>query len=147
MKDRVFMLNGVWIERSAALAGSRLASLLVTQHQRRLNRVTSMSTPGRNATVENTESIPGSRSRPVLGDVLVSERTARADVYAISLVPGPPLVVARRYSDAIRKVRDLARARQVDGWYTGDQTHYAQVARYRTPARMPSPDSVASPIQ
>ena len=105
-----------------------------------------MSTPGRSATVDNTASIPGSGSRPVPGDVLVSERTARADVYAISLVPGPPLVVARRYSDAIRKVRAFARQRQVDGWYTGDQTHYAQVARYRTLRRMPSPDSVASSI-
>jgi hypothetical protein len=90
-----------------------------------------MSTHGRSATVEHTASIPGSRSRPAPGDVLVSERTARADVYAISVIPGPPLIVARRYRDAIRKVRDLARERRVDGWYTGDQTHYAQVARYR----------------
>jgi hypothetical protein len=89
-----------------------------------------MSTHGRSGTIENTTSIPAARPKPVRGDVLVSERTARADVYAISVIPGPPLVVARRYSDAIRKVRDLARERQVDGWYTGDHTHYAQVARY-----------------
>jgi hypothetical protein len=82
--------------------------------------------------MENTASIPGSDSRPAPGDVLVSERTARADVYAISVVPGPTLIVAPRYSNAIRKVRDLARERQVDGWYTADQTHYAQVARYRS---------------
>ena len=106
-----------------------------------------MSTRDRSTTVENTALIPGSRSGPVPGDVLVSEPTARADVYAISVVPGPPLVVARRYSDAIRKVRELARKRHVDGWYTGDQTHYAQVARYRASSRMASPDTVASPIQ
>jgi len=76
--------------------------------------------------------IPSSRSSPAPGDVLVSEPTARADVYAISIVPGPAQMVAERYPDAIETVRDLARERRVDGWYTGDHTHYAQVARYRT---------------
>lgn len=108
---------------------------------------TSMSAQDSNATVENTASIPGSRSRPVAGDVLVSERTARADVYAMSVVPGPPLAVARRYADAIRKVRDFARERRVDAWYTGDQTHYAPIARYRARGRMPSPDTVASRVE
>jgi len=73
-----------------------------------------------------------SRSMPAPGDVLVSEPTARADVYAISVVPGPAQIVAGRYPDAIEAVRNLARERAVDGWYTGDQTHYAQVARYRS---------------
>ena len=82
--------------------------------------------------VENSALIPGSHSRPVPGDVLVSEPTARADVYAISVVPGPAQIVVGRYPDAIEKVRDLARERRVDGWYTGDHTHYAQVARYRS---------------
>lgn len=87
---------------------------------------------GRSITVENTASIPSSRTGPVPGDVLVSEPTARADVYAISVVPGPVQIVAGRYPDAIEKVRHLARERGVDGWYTGDQTHYAQVAQFRS---------------
>lgn len=94
-----------------------------------------MSTHSRSITVEHTASIPSSRARPVPGDVLVSEPTARADVYAISVVPGPAQMVAGRYPDAIEAVRDLARERGVDGWYTGDQTHYAQVARYRSESK------------
>jgi hypothetical protein len=103
-----------------------------------------MSTHGRSATLDTTTSIPAARSRPVPGDVLVSERTARADVYVISVVPGPPLVVARRYSDAIRKVRDLAVERRVDGWYTADQTHYAHVVRYRPARHVQTRDAKAS---
>jgi hypothetical protein len=38
-----------------------------------------------------------------------------------------------RYSEAIERVRALARQRAVDGWFTGDQTHYAPVARFRVP--------------
>jgi hypothetical protein len=68
---------------------------------------------------------------PQAGDVLVSERTARADVFSISIVPTDSDVVVRRYSDAIERVRELARTRRVDGWYTCDQTHFARVARYR----------------
>jgi hypothetical protein len=71
------------------------------------------------------------RSAPRIGDVVVSERTARADVYAISVVPAEAHVVAGRYAEAIETVRELARQRGVDGWYTGDQTHYVRVARYR----------------
>ena len=91
-----------------------------------------MSTQGRNMTVEHAASIPSSHSRPAPGDVLVSEPTARADIYSISVVPGPAQMVVERYPDAIDAARDLARERGVDGWYTGDQTHYAQVARYRS---------------
>jgi hypothetical protein len=91
-----------------------------------------MSTHGRSTTVGHTVSIPSPPSRPAPGDVLVSEPTARADVYSISVVPGPAQMVVERYPDAIDAVRDLARDRGVDGWYTGDQTHYAQVARYRS---------------
>jgi hypothetical protein len=87
-----------------------------------------MSTHGHSSTDENT----ATRSGPVPGDVLVSEPTARADVYAISVVPGPVLIVAGRYPEAIEKVRHLARERGVDGWYTGDHTHYAQVAQFRS---------------
>jgi hypothetical protein len=69
---------------------------------------------------------------PQPGDVLVSERAARADIYDISLVPADPHMIVRRYDEAIKVVRDLARERKVDGWCTVDQTHYAQVATYRT---------------
>jgi len=76
---------------------------------------------------------PNRRSAPRPGDVLASERTARADVYEISVVPAVAQVVVQRYPEAITKVRELSRQRGVDGWYTADQTHYAQVATYRPP--------------
>jgi hypothetical protein len=72
------------------------------------------------------------RPEPKPGDVLVSERTARADIYEISLVPAAAHLMVRRYDEAIRTVQELARQHGVDGWCTVDQTHYAQVARYRT---------------
>jgi hypothetical protein len=71
------------------------------------------------------------RSVPQAGDILVSERSARADVFAISIIPSGSDVTLTRYSAAIERVRELARARQVDGWYTADHTHYARVASYR----------------
>ena len=73
------------------------------------------------------------RPAPKPGDVLVSERTARADIYEISLVPADAHLMVRRYDEAIKTVQELARQHGVDGWCTVDQTHYAQVARYRTP--------------
>jgi len=72
------------------------------------------------------------RPAPKPGDVLVSERTARADIYEISLVPADAHLMVRRYDEAIKTVQELARQHGVDGWCTVDQTHYAQVARYRT---------------
>jgi hypothetical protein len=71
------------------------------------------------------------RSAPQAGDILVSERSARADVFAISIIPSDSDVTLTRYSAAIERVQELARARQVDGWYTSDHTHYARVASYR----------------
>lgn len=82
-------------------------------------------------TTTRTSAIPRRGSGPVSGDVLVSERTARADVYAISVVPAPAAIVARSYLEAIETARELARRRGVDGWYTCDQTHYARIARHR----------------
>jgi hypothetical protein len=98
-----------------------------------------MSAEGRRSTPESSTSdgTPSRvtwRSAPRSGDVLASERTARADVYQISVVPAPAHMVARRYPEAIEKVRELARQLGVNGWYTGDQTHYAQVAKYRKPS-------------
>lgn len=77
----------------------------------------------------------GRRAGPATGDVLASEPTARADVYAISLFPSSAVVVVMtRYADAIEKVREMARDLGVDGWYTCDHTHYAQVAIQRRTA-------------
>lgn len=72
------------------------------------------------------------RSRPVPGDVLTSERSARADVYEISIVPADSRAVVSRYSEAIETVRALAQELRVDGWFTSDQTHYARVASHRS---------------
>jgi hypothetical protein len=71
-------------------------------------------------------------SGPVPGDVLTSERSARADVYEISIVPADSRAVVSRYSEAIETVRALAQELRVDGWFTSDQTHYARVASYRS---------------
>jgi hypothetical protein len=53
---------------------------------------------------------------PQPGDVLASARTARADVYAISIVPAAAHLTASRHSEAIEKVRELAGRLEVDGW-------------------------------
>ena len=74
----------------------------------------------------------GRRLAPQAGDVLVSERTARADVFAISIVPTDSDITVTRHSAAIERVQELARARRVDGWYTCDHTHYVRVASYRS---------------
>jgi hypothetical protein len=72
------------------------------------------------------------RSTPQAGDILASERTARADVFAVSIIPADSHIILTRYSAAIERVQELARSRRVDGWYTCDQTHYARVASYRS---------------
>jgi hypothetical protein len=53
-------------------------------------------------------------------------------MYEISVVPADAHLVVPRYPEAIETVRELARQLAVDGWYTADQTHYAQVAAHRT---------------
>jgi hypothetical protein len=68
---------------------------------------------------------------PKPGDVVVSERSARADFYEISIVPGGSDEVARRYPEAIERGRQLARRLGVDAWYTCDQIHHVPLARYR----------------
>ena len=72
------------------------------------------------------------RGRPQVGDVLASRPTARSDLYAISLVPSAAHVTAKRYAEAIETVRELARGRRVDGWFTCNHTHYARVATHRS---------------
>ena len=71
------------------------------------------------------------RPAPQSGDVLVSRPTARADVYAISVIPSKARIVAARYQDAMEQVDELARRLAVDGWYTCDHTHFARIARHR----------------
>ena len=71
------------------------------------------------------------RSAPQAGDILVAERSARADVFSISTIPMNSDIVVTRYAEAIERVQELARRRRVDAWYTCDHTHYARVASYR----------------
>jgi hypothetical protein len=80
-----------------------------------------------------------SRSAPNDGDVLASRRTARADFYTISIVPDTGHIRAGRYSEAIRKVQELAERLGVDGWFTCDHTHFLRVAMHRT---SPSPTTI-----
>ena len=81
---------------------------------------------------ERTYSPSPGPSRPIPGDVLASRPTARADVYLISVVPRTAHLTARRYREAIDAVTELARQRQVDGWFTCNHTHYARIAPYRS---------------
>lgn len=81
--------------------------------------------------LETTTSTRERWMRPRAGDVLASARTARADVYTISVVPAPAHLTERRHSAALEKVRSLAHGLMVDGWFTCDHTHYARVANFR----------------
>ena len=80
---------------------------------------------------ETTGSIRECRTLLQAGDVLASARTARADVYTISIVPAAAHLTATRHAEAIDTVRELAGALEVDGWFTCDHTHYARVANVR----------------
>ena len=72
------------------------------------------------------------RNAPQAGDILASERSARADVFSINIISHDSEVIVARYSEAIDRARELARARRVDGWYTCDHIHYARIASYRS---------------
>jgi hypothetical protein len=85
--------------------------------------------------LETTASSWERRMLPQAGDVLASARTARADVYTISIVPAAAHLTERRYSAAIEKVRSIAHGLKVDGWFTCDHTHYARVANFRDARR------------
>jgi hypothetical protein len=69
---------------------------------------------------------------PQAGDILASERSSRADVFTVSVVPAAGDETVARYSAAIERVKELARDHRVNGWFTIDQTHYLRVANYRT---------------
>lgn len=68
---------------------------------------------------------------PQRGDVVASRRTARDDVYAITVMPAMSHSVAGDYDHALGTVRHLARLHAVDGWYTCDHTHFVRVAHHR----------------
>jgi hypothetical protein len=80
---------------------------------------------------ETTASKQYVRPVPQKGDVLASARSARADVYTISIVPAAAHLTAARHAEALEKVRELAHGLDVDGWFTCNQTHYARVASFR----------------
>ena len=71
------------------------------------------------------------RSVPQAGDALASARTAGGDVYTISIAPAAAHLRATRHSEAIEKVRELARGLEFDGWFTCNHTHHARVASFR----------------
>jgi hypothetical protein len=75
---------------------------------------------------------PATPSRPTVGDVVASRPTARADLFAIAIVPNRGELLPARYDKALKIVRTSARERGVDGWYTCDHTHFARIARHRT---------------
>jgi hypothetical protein len=85
----------------------------------------------RGENLEKASWMPSRRPFPQSGDVLASRPTARADLYVIGVVPTEAKIVAMRYDDATERVRELARALAVDGWYTCDHTHFAQIASHR----------------
>ena len=88
---------------------------------------------------ETADSKRDVRSVPQAGDVLASARTARADVYTISIVPAAAHLSATRHADALEKARELARGLDVDGWFTCNHTHYARIASFRERSGRTSP--------
>ena len=85
----------------------------------------------RGENLEQASKMPSRRPFPQSGDVLASRPTARSDIYQISVVPTKADLVPMRYDDAMERVRALARALAVDGWYTCDHTHFARIASHR----------------
>ena len=71
------------------------------------------------------------RPVPQQGDVLASRPTARADRFAISVIPAPTHAVATRYDEAMASIREFARQHAVDAWYTCNHTHFLCVAHHR----------------
>jgi hypothetical protein len=65
------------------------------------------------------------------GDVLVSRRTARADVYETSVVPAVARITDNSYENAVHSGRELARTLVVDAWFTCDHTHVVRIAHHR----------------
>ena len=65
------------------------------------------------------------------GDVLVSQPSARADMYEINVVPAGARTTKVRYEDGLETGRQLARDLSVDGWFTCDHIHVLRIAQHR----------------
>lgn len=74
------------------------------------------------------------RATPQAGDVLASRATARADRFAISVIPARTHAVAGRYDEAMASIKEFARQHAVDAWYTCNHTHFLRVAHHRPEA-------------
>lgn len=85
-----------------------------------------------NTIVSHAEAF-NTRPVPQPGDVLASRRSARSDMYAISVIEGQTQAAADAYHQAMDMVRHLARLHGVDGWYTADHRHFVRIARQRSP--------------
>jgi putative AlgH/UPF0301 family transcriptional regulator len=70
-------------------------------------------------------------ARPRSGDVLVSQPTARADVYETSVIPAVAHLTDVSYEDGKHSARQLARELAVDAWFTCDHTHAVRLAHHR----------------
>ena len=70
--------------------------------------------------------------RPRPGDVIASRRSARNDIYAISVIPGAPRAMAGAYDQALDVVHRLAELHAVDGWYTCNHIHFLRIAHHRS---------------
>src|SRR5688572_28405546 len=81
--------------------------------------------------------------RPRHGDILVSQKSARADRYSIGVVDDAEQEVAPGFDEAMRIATQLAGERKVDGWYTCDHTHFLLVAHHRS-ANQTAVDGLAS---
>jgi hypothetical protein len=84
----------------------------------------------REVTARRVSAFP--RPAPQRGDVLASRPSARADSFAISVIPAPTHAVARRYDEAISSICEFARQHGVDAWYTCNHTHFLRVAHHRS---------------
>jgi hypothetical protein len=74
---------------------------------------------------------PAGQPRLAAGDVLVSRRTARADVYETSVVPAAPRITDTSYENGMHSGRELARTLVVDAWFTCDHIHVVRIAHHR----------------
>jgi hypothetical protein len=91
------------------------------------------------SSVHRDRTIGGASSKPTgpcpsvikSGDVLVSQPTARADVYDVSVVPGGACISNTHYEEGLATGRQLAGELAVDGWFTCDHTHFMRIARHR----------------
>ena len=68
---------------------------------------------------------------PADGDILVTKPTAVVE-HEIAIVPASPHVVCATRDEAIAWAHRNARERGVDAWLCEDQTHFLQIASFRS---------------